>query len=573
MIDLRHKRLCILFLLIISIAYWFIMPIGVDMQFHILRIGELGKELARGTAFPVYMYRDVYSHYGYPVPIFYCSLFLYPFSALAVLGLQAVTAFKVMTVVCMWLTFAVCFLCIRKLPGYEAYAFVGAFIYTIQPFYLNELYVRASIGAAFVFVFIPIVALGLYYVYDSSYMRGALLLGGGMAGIVSSHVISTILIVLLLAVVYLIAIIHRWRIDRDGRYAGRSLLTAVVSAVLCLALTAWYIFPMLEQFADYIFKGQMVSGLRTTAENPLLALIPMHLFSAIAHMMHSSIKESVIGGVAVPVIVLTIYIFITGRYKRLDRTGIAFLVVYYCLSLVLYIDPVWHLLGGILGFLQFAWRIYLITALIGVAFCLYMIRIFGGSDSKYMRAQTVIAVVSAIYILVFFFGYFAARNIMPGFIEERIGHSIAETAYTSETDDNLYIPTCMDETVLASTPRAVSASNPDVTYTYELNEDEGIVDIILTANKSVTDTAFTLPFIMYNGYGAYNSDTGEHYSVGPSEDGFVQVLVPGGMTGTISVSYVGTTVQRVTCLISLITVLIYVGLCLQAYRKQNADKE
>ncbi|MBQ9334760.1 MAG: hypothetical protein IJS12_10550 [Lachnospiraceae bacterium] len=518
----------------------------------------MGKELARGTSFPVYMYRDVYSHYGYPLPIFYCSLFLYPFSVLVALGLQALTAYKIMLLVCMWTTFLVAYICIGRVPEYKNRQFVGAFIYTLQPFLVNELFIRASIGAACVFIFIPIVLLGLYLIWHSAFLKGTLALAGGMAGIVSSHVVSTVLIVAALAVVYITMIVCRFN-NGDKGFIPRSLMAVFTSAFICLFMTAWYIAPMIEQFIRYEFKGQTVTGLQIAGEGPVSILIPMHLSTILTHLLNHYVRISEIGGVPLFMLAFTIYLLVTGQIRYMGVRQRVILVIYHLLCLVLFIRPLWNYLGRYLGFMQFTWRVFLIISVLGFCVCFSLMK---PDDFGCVKVQIVLVSLSTLYILIFFFGYYGIRNFLPSVISGTIGHEVEEYEYTSETWDNLYIPTCMDENILSEQLRSVDvdleySKDTDISYTYEIDENRGLVMIDITKNTATETTYLTVPFIMYSGYRAYNTIKDEEYELVQASDGMTDVSIPPGTVGRVIVDYSGTVVQKATLLLSIIAFVFF----------------
>ena len=527
------------------------------MEFHILRIGELGREMARHSAFPIYIFRDVYSHYGYPIPIFYGCIFLYPAAFLHMIGLSALSAYKITVIFVLMFAFLSAYGCLKIYTQDYQLAFLGAFLYTISPFFLNELFVRASLGAALVYVFIPIVLLGyIQIVTDRKRLLGIFALGGGMAGVISSHVISTVLIVIALFIMFLTGLRHINNI-------WRAIKLIFLSVIVCLMLTAWYLLPMAEQFAVGTYKAPTANTLWITTENPISMLIPMHLFMVIKPLFHLSIPVSEIGGAVVPMIIITLYLVITGKIRDINRTERTLLILYYVLTICLFIPFIWNWLDRVLSFMQFSWRIFLIISVIGVIFLILMLRDDG--NGYLTRIELVVSIFSAVYILIFFFGYFGIRTFVPGLAERVIGHNIPEYTYVSETTDNLYIPVEMDEKTLSDRPREVYTDEvgQTVSYTYTVNEDAGSVIIDIESNAAESEVVFTCPFIMYKGYTARSAknsiaDDTDTYDVSGSADGFVNVTVPAGTTGRIEVAYTGTILQRISFVISVASLVLFV---------------
>ena len=553
----RNHGIIYVTLILISLIYLLVTPIGVDMPFHVMRIGELGNELARGGAFPVYMFRDLYSYYGYPIPLFYCSVLLYPFALLTICGVSALTAYKLMVLCVMWMIYGISHACISRIKGFDTISTECAFIYTIQPFVLNELFVRSSIGSAAVFVFVPIVMLGLYYMWHCNnsdmsrfnMISGVLCLGGGMAMIIMSHVISAFLLLFLVAVIVILCL-------AKCHNRLNMVIFVLAGAFVCILLSSWYVFPVIEQFADQTYKSQTVTWLQIGAENPVSILIPMHLITLVSHLMNTDLRISEIGGAPVPVLIMTIYLFRCGRIFELKKQERIILVTYYILCVILFIPFIWDRLGYILGFMQFGWRIFLIITLVGCAFTIICIK-HHSDDSPFVHTITSIYIASSVYVLIFMFGYFAIRNMAPDLIGNTVGHAVDKFVYAAETDDDLYIPDGMDEDELIERERTVYLiSETDITsdsfeYSYELDTHSGAVDVYISRNQSNEVVKLEIPFIYYKGYEAVNTDTDVKYEVKKGANNMVNIEIDPGETGHIIIKYQNTITQSVTFLISI----------------------
>ncbi|MCR4596773.1 MAG: hypothetical protein K5673_08315 [Lachnospiraceae bacterium] len=565
-----YPRYPIVFLILISVAYLLITPIGVDMPFHVLRIGELARELSRGS-FPVYIYKDLYSYYGYPIPIFYCSFFLYPFAGMVLVGMQPVMAYKLMVIIVLWAVYLISYFCTCRLPVREDIRFEAAFIYTIQPFFLNELFVRASIGAACVFIFILIILVGVYLIYSLD-LHGIIWLSVGMAGIIMSHVISAVLVCLSLAVLMAIILI---RLSGHRLMIAGCVATAAVGAFL---LTAWYICPVMEQMLHYHFKSQTVTGLAVGAEYPLSMFLPIHLVTALNQVFHAELPVSAIGGSPVPVVSLTVFMMLTGYIRKLFRTERILLVSYYLLLIILMLPVLWNSIGHFIAFIQFGWRVFFITSIIGVAISIILMHRFA-DDRRMRRIIMIVCTCSAVYILVFFFGYYALRNAAPAMVSDKLGHDLKEYTYETVTEDDLYIPDQLDEDCLSMRPREVVLLNRYAdgesvpVYSYSCDEDSGMVSFDIPNVKFEGDLIFEIPFIMYDGYTALNILSGRTYGVTAGDTGLVNVHIPSGESGMVEVSYTGTWIQRVSFYISLVSwfIMIYILIRICLLRKANGN--
>lgn len=554
--------ICFSYLVLLSVLYWVIEPVGIDLEFNVMRISELARELSKpGHPFPVYIYTDLYNHYGYPIPLFYGSVSLLPFVLLVRLGLSAFTAYKIMTVTILWMTFASAYLCLKQMPVNAGARFTSAFLYSVQPFLMTELFVRAGIGAALVFVFIPVVMLGYIKITgrDTEPVKGILLLAAGMSGVITSHVTSTLIIVVLLLIVYLVQL--RALPDKLPKTCEIAL-----SAVICFMLSAWYLLPVLEQFTSQSFIGSSTRKLMIPYENPIALFIPIHLTEALEVIFHTDLEKSMIGGVILSMILLLVYLWV--RRIRLNTWEKKLAAAYFLIIAILLIH--WTFIERYISFIQFAWRIFLIAAVAETAFNISLLD--RTEDPGFFRFRIWLGILVSAYVLIFFFGYFALRNLFPARASGLLGSEAKAYEYveTGETSDELYLPVSIDKEDIYDGPRTVIPE--DDSCSYVIDEDGGRVIIDMANGKTRQDMTLTCPFIMYKGYTAVNEDTGVEYEVRSGATGLTEVFIPEGTGGRIVLSYTGTFLQRLSYVISLITLAACVVLWFIWYNRIYGKK-
>lgn len=543
-IDNKTKYVSIGFMILLCVLYWICEPIGVDMPFHMLRIGELGKEIARDGSFPVYMFIDVYYGYGYPIPIFYCATFLYPFALLVRVGVSEIVAYKIMVVTLLWSTFFCTYFCAQAWYKDKDYSFVAAFLYAAQPYFLMDLFVKASIGEAFAFLFIPLIILGYCFIMKRDQnIKGIIILACGMAGLVCSHVISTVLVTTALAIWFMVDFIK-------NNQKIKVLISVVLSAILCACISAGYILPMLEQLLNDKYYAQTSAKLSSIPQNVLGIFIPMHAAKALSMVTGIDVPMSEVGGAIIPVVLVVVYLISKGKIKELKRTDKILLVIFCGIVVSMTVRFVWIPLELLFGFMQFTWRIYLIAAVIGTALSILLIQ--RENNCKFTRVQVFITIISGIYVLTVCFGYFGAKKL--SYASEN--KSVIE--YSSETGDILYISQKIDPYSIKDMERTVIADDDNVEFKYEINKNVGEVSIIIDQNTSEKEVHFEVPFLFYKGYEAYLKKGNEKFEVSQSDNALVEITVPAGKTGEIVVKYAGTKLQKMSLYFSMVITLIVV---------------
>lgn len=539
-----------LFYMAIIVSYCTITPIGDDMMFHLMRIGELAKEFDRGMGFPVYMFRDVYSYYGYPIPIFYCSFFLYPFAVLVCLGLEALAAYKVMVIAILISAYFSAFFCLKRWRGDKPLAIAGAFVYGIQPYFLIDLFVRSAIGEALAFIFIPLVLLGFWLVISKGNdIEAITYLAVGMTGIICSHVITTVLMTIMLVAILVTECIKR-------KITLGIVLRLLVAAGLCLLLSLWFIAPLLEQILTMTFRAEAGNGFVNESVDLVSLILPMHLNIVLSSATHIYFRPVQVGGAVLLLIAFVIYLVSRGYLKLISQKAKFLIDLYFFLVICLMVPYIWTSLGNVLGFIQFPWRIYVICSVIGsmaIILALDSVR-----KREFYKGVLTICTISAVYVLITFFAYFMLRGMLYNVTVGRIGTENVGVVYTTETSDDLYLSDRVSSDTFAN-DRIVSVQAGDkIASDYTIDTKSGVVSMTITDNNCDTMQWVEFPFLMYKGYIAYNEDDHSEYSVRMSDKGLVEVLIPEHAVGKIIVYYSGTGIQKTSFYISTCSIAIWV---------------
>ncbi|MBI3576778.1 hypothetical protein HY086_01930 [Candidatus Gottesmanbacteria bacterium] len=142
------------------------------------RVVAMGKALKDGQ-FPVRWVSDLGYGYGYPIFNFYGPLPYYVGGSLYVLGLDGLTATKIMLAIGMLLPSVTMFLFVRSITGFLP-ALVASVLYAYAPYHAVQLYVRGAVGELWTLIFYPLLALGAF---RKSVFWGSI----GLAGTILSH--------------------------------------------------------------------------------------------------------------------------------------------------------------------------------------------------------------------------------------------------------------------------------------------------------------------------------------------------------------------------------------------------
>lgn len=230
---------------------------GHDIWFHLLRIEGIARELRLGN-FPVRIHSLCLDGYGYPMSVYYGDIFLYLPALLRLTGYSVIDAYKIYIFVVNVATSCVSYVCFKKIFRESSVALLGALVYVTSAYRLADIHVRAAVGEYTAMLAFPILALALYRIYEADdctdwkiYRKNALVLAAAMSVLIGSHILSTEMVVFILALICMVLYKKTFRKNTLRVYA-----LAVVETIL---LNAYFLIPFLDYWkhVDVNIKGAM----------------------------------------------------------------------------------------------------------------------------------------------------------------------------------------------------------------------------------------------------------------------------------------------------------------------------
>ncbi len=235
------------------------LPMGHDIRFHISRILSLAFAIQEHQL----PQRLTYTLGGAGiVPIMYPEILLLGAGSMVAAGATIFLAYKV---TCIFITFLTAFLAYYAVrsEANEKTALLFATVYVLNPYRMNELLLRAAIGEALGMAFLPLVVVGMWQFFHEKEEQGTKLLFLGYTGLLSSHIVLTV-ISAFFCLVYVAAefIVHPWRIRQRLRGFRKLLILGGMLA----AVNAWFLVPFLS-FLGWDFDISSPTHLPTTVQH------------------------------------------------------------------------------------------------------------------------------------------------------------------------------------------------------------------------------------------------------------------------------------------------------------------
>lgn len=518
------------------------LPKGHDLVFHLSRIESLAKGLQWG-GFLVRIYPDYFNGYGYANGMMYPDLFLYPASLLCLAGIRVTLAYKIMILVYTFLTAIFMYRTLIKITGHEWASRLGMLLYTVSLYRMVDVWTRAALGEIIAFMFIPFIILGIYYIFFDD-ERKWYDLTIGFSGIFLSHLLSGLMWTVALAGICIFKSVKLIK--------NRSRLWSLVKAtMMSLLLVSYYLFPMFEQLISQNFR---VSNDANYELNWLFSIREVFF----TYWISGNPDNWFPGGVGISVIGLVLFGLLVKDKESIQRqqtiAWTSLMISIVVLVMMCNFFP-WHSVvkyAVFLGRLQFPWRLLMIAT----AFLTLTFSLFFSLARPYQKLFGIAIVIHSVML-----GVNAECETLryhTKILEEPLART--EIMHDSVTDrrymvgNGEYIPIETDVELMLERENQYTL-NQDINY---VTKQEGTTITIDFSGQIQSPLEFEVPLLYYKGYGAkLITDSGEtSLQVMSGTNGAVRVILSEVVgEGKIVISYEGTTLQKITEVISFMSLI------------------
>lgn len=521
----QNKKNTMIFILILTLLASipvFIFPgikKGDDIYFHLSRISAISDNIKNHRFIGVYS--EYFNGYGYANGLFYPDLFLYIPAILKTLGMNIINSYKVFLILINFLSIFSIYITIKGISKNKYASILGSIIYAFAPYRLVDIYERAALGEALAFIFIPLIIYGIYEIIYKDKQK-FYILTLGMTGLILSHIVSTYIMGIVL---FILCLINIKKLLKENR-----IIYLIISALITLLLTSYFILPMLEQMKSQTFYYSNTPNI--TEFQLSKRTVPIYLlFLGIPNLRKAILKKYwVPSGIGI--------IFVYLIYKKIKtKKTTDFINHTYRISIIFLlltaIKPFWdiEIIKKILYPIQFPWRLYMVpTLLLTIS---GSILISKEESKKTIRNIFLISMISLISMFVI--------CIIPPRIKQIEEYDASYAEYLPKEINKEYI----------KNRNIIITSNNEVEHSFTKKGTEMQIEY----KQDSEDTYLELPLIYYKGYKAYDKKT--EMETFKTENGLLAIKINNKKAGTINVSYKGTTLARITKITSLVSLTIF----------------
>jgi hypothetical protein len=537
--HLTKSRYFIYFVFFIMLVFYYLPFInrgivwGHDLIYHLSRAVGAYDQLLLGI-FPSKVMGGFYGGYGYAVGIFYPTGLIYLMSFLLYAGIDMVNSYQIWIMIITLLTLLSMYYSSLNIVSSKKFALIASFLYVFSIYRsYTDILARAALGEVIVFIFLPIVFSSYYSIVNKKENQW-LWLSIGIFGILTSHIISTIWVIILLVIYTLVYF--------KDVFQPKVLITIIKAVFFTLLISIYYWLPMLEMMASDEFRYH--HPWTNLSRNVITTWTKFFYIDPTINIFPFGIEIWLL--ILLVIAVLTQFKkFISHPFMKLSL--ILLLIMFIFISNII---PVQFL--SIFNFMQFPWRLYLfISYFISIVIAYYIIQL---KINKQVILMTVLVIVTYV-------GYIRSFDYSYEIKKETIYHSFPR--YQIEHYYGEFLPWWADMDYLIENvdPYYINISNP-IDLTYE--KKTTTFDIYFNQND-YTNTTLEIPLIYYIGYSAYltSGDSTVVLPIERTQTSLMSINLEDYKEGKIHFYYQGTRIQKISAYISLMTgflLILFYGL-------------
>lgn len=557
----NKKYFSIIIILIASIFVCIpLMNKNIDMTYddgvqHISRLIGTFQSLQDGQ--PAIM-SDFCNGFGYSWNLFYSPLTAYLPLIFKILGVSFATCIKLFMFLVVFLSGYFMYLFVKKLTKNNNIAIIASIFYILAPYRITDMYVRNALAELTSFVFLPLVFLGVYNLFNlleenKDYKRSRQIyipLIIGAVGLMLTHTVIT-MYTAIFALIYVLINIKKLK-DK------RSLKILILSGLLILIITSFFWAPLLElkNSADYeVFKEGRMERIEVLIAYKL-DFYRLFFTKNTDYMIYEIGIITLFGLILTPLAIKKIK---QEKYYKLYLFMLISGII--CAIMTLKIFPFEHL-PKTLKMLQFTFRLLEFTS--------FFFAVVGAINIGVLSKNLEIKEVLILLILMILVTIPFTRHLrkLEDYDEQRLIDTVPVTENTGRVHAGCasfeYLPSKAFEN-----RNYIETRNQDVIVIsgkaqIENQIKEGL-NMACDVKYVLEETEIELPYIYYIGYNVKLEVNGEEIKLDTFETdkGFVGVKIPILEEGKIKVEYTGTTLMNVSSFISLIGVCMFLGMLIQ----------
>ena len=543
-----------------------------DGYVHMLRIFGM-EQILKEQNFPPFIYSKFANGFGYAINLFYSPIVTYGPLFFRIFGLHYYTCLKLFAYSTILISCFTMYNFLYEVSKKREIAILGAVIYAFIPYRLETIFNRFAIGEFTAYIFFPMLFHGLFNLLKGD-GRKHYYIAIAAIGLILTHTISTEYS----AIFALLYIIFNFK-----QLKNKGVIKKIaINVIFILAITAFFTVPLMEHkiLGNYvIFNSTSMKSLPSDVQNSTIKI--SQLFKDIGEVNGVSFK------IGIPLIILTLLGIVS--YKKMDKNikseYITFAVIaMISLAMVTKLFP-WIIMPKILTTLQFAWRMLAFFEFALSIICAINLYYFidtickkSSKNSKDTKVHTktenlynmlllfaIIVIITSMMKIDYNYSYEKEKFLTDEEYETKINEKNSIWSINRE-----YLPEKVDVKKLGKSyldyrENRVYVLDGNSTIT---NEKKKGLQLEFDIENYKANTILELPYTYYLGY-TVTTEQNEKVQMFESDNGMLAIKLDENIESAhITVKYTGTIIEKVSYLISAISIITFIGYVIHS-KKQD----
>ncbi len=529
------KSYCLIFLISLLLMCPLLSSLyfrGHDTGYHIANILAISDNLSYHNLLNLKIFPMIAHNFGYGAGIFYPQLAHITASIIYLLikpfGLNVITAIKITDFFCIFISNALMYKLIKTITKNKKLSFISSLFYMTASYKIYDYLVRDAIAESFVFIFIPLIFLGIYYLLNKEDKKFYFYFVIGYVGLINTHLIMTIYFTIFLAIVLLLNLKTIWN--------KKTIKSFIIATLIVIFICLPFIIPLLT----HKFNGSYV----VFSKNAMSNRFGVYGHGLSYQFLIGGAKE--IGYHFLNLVAFGLAIFLLRKLKKEKKikkdfwiiTGIVFTFLGIWMSSLLF--P-WFIMPNFFLLIQFPWRLGSLTAFGLSLLSYYALNISKEKQKLFIRLSVLSCILISIFCLTNqTFKYISEKD----YDLSKYGMGWQKEYLPVNTKNNIKYFDNRDENI------AVISGNASIEILE--NKTPNLTFKVTNVEKATLE----LPRLYYLGYTIVaTNEQGEkrELSYYENKNGFIEIKVD--EEATIEVTYTNTKLARCGNAVSLVTIL------------------
>lgn len=523
---------------------------GTDLQFHANRFYAIVQAIEYKT-YPFYINTDALNYYGYAANLFYPDLMLVPF-ALIVPIIGFASAYKFMIFAYTLLCGIFSYWSLKRVIKDNLISVLFSLLYTFALYRIIDFSYRGALGEFISFTFLPIVFWGLYEILYGNYKQKWYIISIGFICLIYTHLLSSLLIFICVCITLIICY-------KEVKKEPSRLLFLALAGFVSAIISCSFLLPMYEQLRSNSFYFQ-THPLTSTIGSQSVEMRRI-LWGVFNGLSDNKLRIETIG------IVLIIPLFfrfaIKGKHPHLRFADTCTFVSFILIFALSDMFP-WYIFPfNQLSILQFPFRLLQPASfLLACSGAIYL--------SIICRQTNRTLIITSCMIIIICYSIRMTGAVYQGYGIYTIDNTETKNLDQLEIVGAEYLSSRMPSDPSKYTRHRIKyiesrKDRIDSNITTLIRDQYRNKDKFIVETEQTSEDDLVLPLLYYKGYKAVADN--KELKIEQSKDGLIEVHSP--KSSKITVWYAGTLTQRISLIVSLISLVIFIAYIIYTQKKIN----